>query len=81
MSVVDTPGPFPFAYTTGRDTEVASVSKNITAVALLNVLEDHAFATVDDSIAPYLPGHWDLGPGVGPMTFRSLLDHSSLSFQ
>lgn len=61
---------------------IASVSKTITAVGALRLLEQNALS-VDDPIAPWLPPEWDIGPGVDPddggefLTFRDLLTHTS----
>lgn len=53
-----------------------SMSKTITAVALLHALDD-AGVSVDAPISPYLPSDWSQGPGVWLLTFRSLLTHTS----
>lgn len=55
---------------------IASVSKTITAVAMLQVLEANQIQ-VDDFIAPYLPANWVKGSGVNQVTFRQLLSHNS----
>ena len=56
---------------------VASVSKTITAVAVLNLLEDMPEVDVDSPVATYLPSDWVLGPGVAGLTFKDLLTHKS----
>lgn len=53
---------------------VASVSKTVTAVATLQLLEKNGMS-VDDLIAPWLPPAWTQGPGVAGLTFRHLLSH------
>ncbi len=55
---------------------IASTSKPITAVGMLKVLEEHDIS-VDASIAPYLPGYWDVPGSVGDLTFRHLFTHRS----
>jgi CubicO group peptidase (beta-lactamase class C family) len=55
---------------------IASITKTITAVAVLQLLERRGL-TVDSLIAPWLPSSWILGPGVDSLTFRSLLTHRS----
>lgn len=61
---------------------IASVSKTVTAVGALRLLEQNGLS-VDDPIAPWLPPEWDIGPGVDPddggefLTFRDLLTHRS----
>ena len=56
---------------------VASVSKTITATAVLNLLEDMDDVDINSSVAPYLPHDWVLGPGVAELTFKDLLTHKS----
>ncbi len=53
---------------------VGSVSKPITAVATLQLLEALGMS-IDDPIAPWLPPGWVQGPGIGGLTFRHLLTH------
>ncbi len=56
--------------------ELASVTKNITAVATMKLLRRNNL-TVESFVAPYLPGSWDLGPGFDKVRFRHLLTHTS----
>lgn len=56
---------------------IASVSKTITTVAALRVLQDNPNVDLDDEIAPYLPLTWKLGPGMDEVTFEELLSHTS----
>jgi CubicO group peptidase (beta-lactamase class C family) len=68
--------------TTSRRIDTASMSKTITATALMAALEELAEhqpqlgITLDSSIAPFLPGSWDRSK-VSLVTFRSLLRHTS----
>lgn len=55
---------------------VASVSKTITAVAVLRLLRQIGLGTLDD-IWPYLPDEWPLGPNVEQLRFHGLLAHRS----
>ncbi|WP_127473396.1 serine hydrolase domain-containing protein [Microbacterium sulfonylureivorans] len=55
---------------------VASVSKLITAMAVVKALDD-AGVRGDDSIAPYLPTYWKQGSGIADVTFHRLLTHTS----
>ena len=55
---------------------VASVSKAITASALLRALLDRK-VSVDAPVYPYLPSDWTLGANVKSITFRELLGHRS----
>lgn len=56
---------------------IASVSKTITAAALLRLLEDTQGVDVGSSIEPYLPSRWPRGSGVENVTFHDLLVHAS----
>ena len=53
---------------------IASITKTITAVAVLQLLERRNL-TIDSLIAPWLPADWVLGTGVNSLTFKSLLTH------
>ena len=53
---------------------IASITKTITAVAVLQLLERRGL-TIDSLIAPWLPADWNLGTGVSSLTFKSLLTH------
>ncbi len=64
------------AMTETRRLNIASVSKTITAVAVLRLLEA-AGLTIDDKIWPFLPDSWMLGPGITGLRFRDLLRHES----
>jgi D-alanyl-D-alanine carboxypeptidase len=64
------------AMTPGRRLNIASVSKTITAVAVLRLLEEVGL-TIHDRIWPFLPDTWMLGPGVTSLRFRHLLTHQS----
>ncbi|WP_169053572.1 serine hydrolase domain-containing protein [Alteraurantiacibacter aquimixticola] len=58
---------------------VASVSKSITAIAVLQLLEANGL-TIEEPIAPYLPSAWVRGRGFREgqsVTFRQLLTHTS----
>ena len=64
-----------------KEINIASISKPLTAMVLLRLLEERG-ESVDNPIAPWLPQTWDLGAGIGPgldpqLTFRDLLTHRS----
>jgi CubicO group peptidase (beta-lactamase class C family) len=59
-----------------RRMHVASVSKLITAMAMVRVLHEQG-VSVDAPIVGYLPAYWMVGPNVGQITFRHLLTHRS----
>lgn len=59
-----------------KEMHVASVSKMITAVAVLHLLEEKG-VSVDDPIGPWLPSGWERGTGVDQLTFRNLMTHTS----
>lgn len=55
---------------------IASVSKTITAVAVLRLLDQLNLA-LGTRIWPFLPQDWSLGPGVSDLTFEHLLRHKT----
>lgn len=55
---------------------IASVTKTITAVAVLQLLEKRGL-TIDSLIAPWLPSDWQKDNGVGQLTFKDLMTHTS----
>ena len=59
-----------------KDMHVASVSKTLTTIVTLRVLQDLGL-TPDEKVAPYLPGDWVLGDGVDDLTFRDFMTHES----
>jgi len=59
-----------------KELHIASVSKTITAVAVLKLLQDTGVG-IDNTVGPYLPPEWELGDGVGAITFRELMTHRS----
>jgi len=59
---------------TTKRMNIASITKTITAAAVLQLLERRGL-TIDSLIAPWLPADWNLGTGVGSLTFKSLLTH------
>jgi CubicO group peptidase (beta-lactamase class C family) len=56
--------------------ELASVTKNITAVATMKLLRRNNL-TVESLVYPYLPSGWVLGPGFDKVKFKHLLTHTS----
>ena len=59
-----------------REQLLASVSKTITAVAMLRVLQD-ANIPVGAPISGFLPANWVRGPNANQLTFEQLLTHES----
>ncbi len=59
-----------------KESHVASVSKTITAIALLRLLDDLGVSPYDP-VAPYLPSDWVLGDGVDELTFADFMKHES----
>lgn len=55
---------------------VASVSKYITAIAMVKLLDAKGIS-LDAKIINYLPAHWVKGPKVNLVSFRQLLTHRS----
>ena len=67
--------------TADKRVTLLSMSKTITAVALMRAMEiarqQGRAVSVESPIAPYLPHDWDPGRKVGLITFRDLLRHES----
>ena len=57
-------------------TNVASVSKTLTAIGVLRSLARHNIS-LDSPISPYIWKTWTQGPNIGSITFRDLLTHRS----
>lgn len=55
---------------------VASMSKTLSAVALLKALDEESIS-LEESISDYLPADWVQGPNLEDVTFRHLLTHRS----
>jgi len=62
--------------TVEKEIVTASISKTITAVAMLRAMAEEGIA-LDDPIADYLPADWTLGPNMQQVTFRRLFTHRS----
>ena len=59
-----------------KDMHVASVSKTLTTIVTLHVL-DSLGLTPDEPVAPYLPSDWSLGTGVSELTFKDFMTHET----
>lgn len=57
-------------------TNLASVSKTLTTVRVLQSLAKHGL-TINDKIAPFLYSDWVQGPNINLITFKDLLTHRS----
>lgn len=57
-------------------TDIASVSKTMTATGVLQMLAK-AGLTIDTKISPYIYPDWTRGPNINQITFKELLTHSS----
>ncbi len=55
---------------------VASLSKQVTAIAMTKLLDNHGIA-FDAKIIDYLPAYWPKGPNVEEITFANLMTHTS----
>ncbi|ARK12584.1 serine hydrolase [Fibrella sp. ES10-3-2-2] len=60
----------------GDKINVASVSKTVTAAALMKLLTDNKI-DVDDKFWSYLPSHWSIPASVKALSFRQLFTHKS----
>jgi len=59
-----------------RRMHIASVSKLITGIAMLKLLDEKGIS-VDAKIIDYLPDYWAKGNNIGQISFRNLLQHRS----
>jgi hypothetical protein len=57
-------------------TNIASVSKTMTAIAILQLLSKNGL-TIDTKISPYLYSDWTKGSNIDQITFQDLLRHAS----
>ena len=65
-------------WNTVRRMHVASVSKFMTAIGLVHLLEQTGGLGADDFMAPYLPAYWNRMAGANEfITFAHLMDHRS----
>ncbi len=62
------------AWSTNQKMHIASISKTITTVATLRVLEMKGLSP-EAKIADFLPPHWSRGPAIEYIDFRDLLSH------
>jgi CubicO group peptidase (beta-lactamase class C family) len=60
----------------GKEMYTASISKTVSATALLKALHDGGIS-VDEAIGAYLPVDWEQGEDLELVTFRHLLTHTS----
>ena len=63
-------------WSTGVRMHVASCSKIITAIAMMQCLTDLGISP-DTQIIDYLPAYWTKGPDISKVTFAQLLTHTS----
>jgi len=63
--------------TTDTRVYIAGVSKFVTAVAALKIIQDDPDLTINDAIGPYLPNSWNATSEFEQITFRELLGHRS----
>ncbi len=64
------------AMDTDIPTNIASLSKVLTTLAVLRSLSNHNL-TIDSKISPYLPPDWTQGPNINTISFHDLLTHSA----
>ncbi len=63
-------------WSTGVRMHIASCSKIITAIAMMQCLTDQLISP-ETPIIDYLPAYWTKGPGISEVTFLQLLTHTS----
>ncbi len=76
------PDPKGLAQHPNKRMNIASITKPITATAVLKIIQDKSAAnypelTINSKIAPFLPSSWQLGTGVKDLTFKELLSQYS----
>jgi CubicO group peptidase (beta-lactamase class C family) len=59
-----------------RRTNLASVSKPLTAMGVIKALTTNKL-TINDTVARFLPSDWTRGPNIASLTFKQLLTHTS----
>lgn len=59
-----------------QEMQVASVTKTITAVAVIKLLKKNTLS-INDKIGPYVPAYWNARQAIKDLTFKQLLTHSS----
>lgn len=70
------PGDGNKAWTIDTRMHVASVSKLLTAITIVDLLHEKGIS-VDAKIGPFLPDDWSVGTNVADITFRDLMTHRS----
>ncbi len=63
-------------FTSKTKITVASVSKIVTTIAAVRILDKHNIS-LDAKIGPYFPSDWSVGSYVSNLTFAQLLSHTS----
>ncbi len=71
-----TPSNLRVGWTENTRMHIASVSKLLTAVGLVKLLDSKGIS-YDDKIHKYLPAYWQKGTNIDQITFRHLLNHRS----
>jgi hypothetical protein len=74
-----TVGDFPaLGWNTSRRMHIASISKTMTAIGLVHLLEHTSGLDADDTMWTFLPAYWNRTAGSnGNITFDHLMDHRS----
>ena len=72
----DIPGGGSLAMTTDTRSFIASVTKTISAIAILQLLEANSMP-ITAKVAPWFPDDWVIGPGFDQLTFKDLLTHET----
>jgi CubicO group peptidase (beta-lactamase class C family) len=64
------------AQSPAKEMHVASVSKTLTAIVVMRLLEENGL-TPGDPIAPWLPSNWAMGNSVAGLSFADFMKHES----
>ncbi len=73
---IDVDGGANIPMTTDTRSFIASVTKPISAIAILQLLEANNLP-ITAKIAPWLPANWVKGPNIGQLSFKQLLRHET----
>ena len=77
MGMAQTAADRNFEMTANTRMNIASISKFVTTIAVLKIIEDDPQIDLDDNIGIYLPNNWNPTNDVQGITFRQLMNHTS----
>lgn len=77
MGMAQTSADRNFEMTENTRMNIASISKFVTTIAALKLIENDPQIDLNDKIGPFLPNEWSPSQDVSNITFRQLLNHTS----